>query len=70
MKKIIKQYFTGEVTIEQVCREAQSEGLSADELIQQMSQWKILLESEHAESLSLLTKEAEAAIKAIMGEKK
>ena len=70
MKQIIKQYFTGKVTIEQVCRKAQSEGLSADELIQQMSQWKILLESEHAESLSLLTKEAEAAIKAMMGEKK
>ena len=70
MREIIRKYFVGQAKIEQVCQQAKAEGLSAEELIKQMSQWKLLLESEHAEDLTILTKEAEAAIKAILGDKK
>ena len=70
MKDIIRKYFKNQVSIEEVCRKALSENYSPEKLIEEMRRWKVLNESEHAEDLTLLTKEAEATIKAIMGDKK
>ena len=67
MKDIIRRYFMNQASIEEVCREALSEGLSAEQLLSKMRRWKLLLESEHAGDLTAISAEAEAAIKAMMG---
>ena len=70
IKQMIGNYYSGRITLDKVVSEAKRLGLSSDELIELMSRWRILLESQHAEDLTALTKEAEAAIKAMMGDKK
>lgn len=70
IKQMIGDYYLGRITLDEVVSEAKRLGLSSDELIELMGSWRILLESQHAEDLTALTKEAEAAIKAMMGDKK
>lgn len=70
IKQMIGKYYSGRITLDKLVSEAKRLGLSSDELIELMSTWRILLESQHAEDLTALTKEAEAAIKAMMGDKK
>ena len=69
IKQMIGKYYSGRITLDKLVSEAKRLGLSSDELIELMSTWRILLESQHAEDLTALTKEAEAAIKARMGDK-
>lgn len=70
IKQMIGNYYSGRITLDKLVSEAKRLGLSSDELIELMSTWRLLLESQHAEDLTALTKEAEAAIKAMMGDKK
>jgi len=71
LQNLINKYFMGHVPLEAVVAEADRQGLTAEQLINTMRQKRILFESEHAEDLILLSKEAEAIIKSMMsGDKK
>ena len=70
LQNLINRYFMNKVQLETVVAEANRQGLTAQQLIDKMSQKRILLESEHAEDLVALRKEAEASIRAMMGSNK
>ena len=70
LQNLINRYFMNKVQLETVVAEANRQGLTAQQLIDKMSQKRILLESEHAEDLVALQKEAEASIRAMMGSNK
>lgn len=70
MDNYISNFFLGYYSVKQLCDEAKKRGITGDELIEKMSSWRILNESEHASDLVALQKEAEAAIRAMMGDRK